>query len=630
MNFLTASVDIKVDDSKLPSQLAKVKTAVTRTVNKIKTSFSKMATSFKSAFTKMARYAKWMLVIFTGIGIASVKMAADVEDSEDFFTMAMGRMAESTRKWSEELAKSLYLNASSVRGFVAIFNEMLTAMGLGTKEAANMSQQMTELAYDLVSYHPKVKNITEASIVLQGALTGEREMLKRLGYYYSENTVKLKSMAMGFGDNLRLLTASQKAQVNYVILLERMKNVQGDLNRTNKNAANVFRSIGGLIKDIAEDIGAILLPAVNKAALAMRNWMSESKELIAIKFVETIQAIVQATEVFVNQVRQLNLYWTSAVIRVKQIQLIMNQISQISPMRGLGDLSAWMRGDKRTFANEIKRLKAEIGMLEIKAEELAESFVEGTPKIDAFFDSIIKGLEKTKEGIKAEKSAVKSIVEQYADALRAKMVMIDEELAANQKRIDDYQRTEDAILELRSMGRKKMIADLIERGKDAKKITQEQARIYNDIALGMARSFSDAFDAMIFEGQRFAKTMTDMLRGILRMIVEILTYEMIARPLAVGIMEGLGYVPSAQHGGTVEKTGLAVIHKGETFSGVGGGGGKPMRFDFHIHNEGGQQMDISNVQTEPDTEGYVINIMIKDSLNNGRFSQLQESRFRKS
>ena len=55
MNFLTADVAVVVDKSKLPAQLASIKSSVTRTVNKIKSSFRKMGTAFKMVFNKMVR-----------------------------------------------------------------------------------------------------------------------------------------------------------------------------------------------------------------------------------------------------------------------------------------------------------------------------------------------------------------------------------------------------------------------------------------------------------------------------------------------------------------------------------------------------------------------------------------------
>lgn len=280
MNFLSASVKIAVDDTRLPAQLAKAKSAVTRTVKAIRGAFGKMATSFKAAFDKIARYAKWAVIALVGIGAASVKMAMDVQDSEDFFSMAMGKMEASTRKWSNELSDALNLNRSEVRETVAIFNEMTTAMGMEDAAAAKLSQRYTKLAYDLLSYHPKVKTLEQASTVLQAALTGERETLKRLGYYYSENDVKLKAIAMGYGANINALTALQKLEVNDAILMEKMVNVHGDLDRTIGQSKNVFRSFWNILKETAIGIGNKLMPAVTDVGIKMRDWLNENKEQV--------------------------------------------------------------------------------------------------------------------------------------------------------------------------------------------------------------------------------------------------------------------------------------------------------------------------------------------------------------
>ncbi len=81
MNFLTADVAIKVEDKQLPSQLAKVKSAVTRTVDKIKTSFKRMATSFKAAFDKMVKIAKWGALAIAGVLALASRAAMRQEDA---------------------------------------------------------------------------------------------------------------------------------------------------------------------------------------------------------------------------------------------------------------------------------------------------------------------------------------------------------------------------------------------------------------------------------------------------------------------------------------------------------------------------------------------------------------------
>jgi hypothetical protein len=296
MNFLTANIALEVDIKRLKSQLAKAKAASTKTATSMQKSFKKMSKASDRAFSAIVKAAKYAAAAILAVGIASVKMAADIEDSEDFFVMSMGNMADSTRQWSEELADALHINQYEVRETVATFNEMITSMGMAGKAAATMSQRYTQLSYDLVSYHPKVKDLVQASTVLQAALTGERETLKRLGYYYSENEVKLEAIRLGYGKNLQALTALQKAEINDVILMKKMKNVHGDLNRTLASSQNVFRAVWTQVKLLSAEFGEELRPRITEVATALRDWIKENKTAIvdwAKVWTEKIEAIVQ-------------------------------------------------------------------------------------------------------------------------------------------------------------------------------------------------------------------------------------------------------------------------------------------------------------------------------------------------
>jgi len=80
-----------------------------------------------------------------------------------------------------------------------------------------------------------------------------------------------------------------------------------------------------------------------------------------------------------------------------------------------------------------------------------------------------------------------------------------------------------------------------------------------------------------------------------------------ATPSAFSSPHGGSAFPSAQHGGEVLRSGLAVIHKGETYSGVGNGGGVTS-FDVHIHNEGQEKLEISRVESYIVSDQRIIDI----------------------
>jgi len=132
----------------------------------------------------------------------------------------------------------------------------------------------------------------------------------------------------------------------------------------------------------------------------------------------------------------------------------------------------------------------------------------------------------------------------------------------------------------------------------------------------MARSWANAFDQMMFEGKKFGAAMTDMFRSLIRMITQIIMYEAIAQPIATGIMTALpgAKEPSAQHGGTVVKTGWAKIHKGETFSGVGGG-----KAEININYTGQERHKVNIEESTGAFNQQVLNINMRAMQTNMKY-----------
>jgi len=141
---------------------------------------------------------------------------------------------------------------------------------------------------------------------------------------------------------------------------------------------------------------------------------------------------------------------------------------------------------------------------------------------------------------------------------------------------------------------------------------ERRKRIAEDIATAMASSWSGAIDSMMFEGKKFWDAMSDMARSLMRSIAQIIMYKAIAEPIAYGIMRQP--VPSAQHGGEVMRTGLAVIHKGERYSGVGKSLGD---MQIHIHNEGSEKLGISDA--DYDFKNAVLNITTQAAQTNSNY-----------
>jgi hypothetical protein len=247
----------------------------------------------KKITTAVARVAKYTALGFIAISTAAGKMAMDVEESENLFTVSMGKMAASTKKWSEKISDKLGLNRYEVRKYVSIFNVMLESMGIAGDMTAKMSQKLTKLAYDMASFY----NLKPAEVFqkLQAGITGEIEPLKRLGILINETAMKTWALNKGLIEEKEKMSEVGKVAVRFMMISEQTAKAQGDLERTMDSSTNVLRTTIALIKELAVDYGNTLLPMINKVLVSIRDWLKENKAVVldwANKIVGYTKAII--------------------------------------------------------------------------------------------------------------------------------------------------------------------------------------------------------------------------------------------------------------------------------------------------------------------------------------------------
>lgn len=193
---------------------------------------------------------------------AAIKMAMDAVESENLFTVSMGKMADSARAWSQDLSKSLGLNEFELRKQVATLFTMTNSMGVGEQAAYQMSTGLVQLAYDLASF----RNLRpeEAFQKLRAGIVGETEPLKALGIVVDETATKTWAYTHGLVAQGQELTQQQKVLARYGVIMERTAKDQGDLARTIDSPTNQLRIMREQVSQLSIKFGMALLPVVQQ------------------------------------------------------------------------------------------------------------------------------------------------------------------------------------------------------------------------------------------------------------------------------------------------------------------------------------------------------------------------------
>jgi hypothetical protein len=123
-----------------------------------------------------------------------------------------------------------------------------------------MSRSIVQLAADLGSFNNIGTDVALEKI--RAGLVGEIEPLRSLGVNINAVMVQQKALNMGLAETAKELTAADKAQASYALILEQTTNAQGDFARNADEAANSLKTAQASVDDLKASIGTGLTPVV--------------------------------------------------------------------------------------------------------------------------------------------------------------------------------------------------------------------------------------------------------------------------------------------------------------------------------------------------------------------------------
>ena len=228
--------------------------------NSLASSNKKVGSSYINLYARLKMGINGLKTIALKIASAINEMNEYIE-SVNLFNASMGKYASAAQEYAEEMGAVLGIDPGEWMKNQGVFMTLATGFGVVGDRANTMSQQLTQLGYDLSSFFNI--GVEDAMQKLQSGISGELEPLRRLGYDLSQAKLQAVALSLGIEKAVSKMTQAEKAELRYYAIMTQVTTAQGDMARTLNAPANQLRIFKSQLVQAARAIGSIFIPALN-------------------------------------------------------------------------------------------------------------------------------------------------------------------------------------------------------------------------------------------------------------------------------------------------------------------------------------------------------------------------------
>ena len=190
-----------------------------------------------------------------------ISESTEYVESMNLFDASMRQYADGAREYAETVSELMGIDPAQWMRNQGVFMTLATGFGVASDRANTMSQQLTQLGYDISSFYNI--SVEEAMQKLQSGISGELEPLRRLGYDLSQAKLEATALSLGIDKTVSSMTQAEKAELRYYAIMTQVTTAQGDMARTLDAPANQLRILKAQVTQAARAIGNIFIPALN-------------------------------------------------------------------------------------------------------------------------------------------------------------------------------------------------------------------------------------------------------------------------------------------------------------------------------------------------------------------------------
>ena len=245
-----------------PSRIQKVITAnygLSASNKKVANSFKAMDIPLAKSIAGMTAYAFSLGRVMSFLADCVYSINEYVENV-NLFQVSMGEFYGEAYEYAQLVSDKLGIDPSEWMRTQGVFMSIANGFGVAKQQAYDLSEGLTELAYDMSSLYNEDVSISAQR--LQSALAGEIEPVRHLGIAISEASLKEYALAKGIDESVESMTEQEKALLRSLKLIEGAKNLGAvhDFAKTLESPANAMRVLNQQFELFKRSIGSVLIP----------------------------------------------------------------------------------------------------------------------------------------------------------------------------------------------------------------------------------------------------------------------------------------------------------------------------------------------------------------------------------
>jgi len=290
-------------------------------------SFNQSVKMSTSTLLKMGAAAASAAAVYelTKLYNESIKAASALEEVSSKYAVVFQGQTDIVDKWALNLVDKYAMSTREAKKHLASVQDLLVPMGMQEKAAAELSNEMVKLAGDLGSFNDlPTQQVIEN---IQSALVGEYETMKKYGVVINAAKVQQEALNMGLANTKEALTAADKAQAAYKLIVESSKAAIGDMERTSDGYANTTKRLTARWEDFTAALGDKFIEPATKAKNVLADILDiMTKMMQAPPLDQRLNTIADSIE---KQIKMLERLGGSNIKNTKQYAALLANLQSI-------------------------------------------------------------------------------------------------------------------------------------------------------------------------------------------------------------------------------------------------------------------------------------------------------------